>query len=62
MTKEEFINNKIAELKQLMYKDEIFLMSEDEEFAFRKFFDKFIEDLKEIANEKGKETIKKAEG
>jgi hypothetical protein len=48
MTKQEFIDQKIVELKKLMYKDED-LMAEDEENVFRKFFIKFIQDLKEVA-------------
>jgi len=49
MVKQEFINQKIKELKGLMYKDED-MMTEKEEEIFRKFFDDFIEDLKKVAN------------
>jgi uncharacterized protein YaaN involved in tellurite resistance len=62
MTKAEFINKKIAELKKSMYSDEPDLMTEKEEQFFRRFLSKLIDDLKEIANEKGKETIKKVKG
>jgi hypothetical protein len=54
MNRQQFIDNKIAELKQLMYKDEVNLMSEDEEFAFRKFFEKLLDDLKAVVNGKEK--------
>jgi hypothetical protein len=55
MTKQEFVDQKIKELKKTMYKDEIDLMSEDEEIAFRKFFEEFINDLKKVAKTNGKQ-------
>lgn len=53
MTKQEFIDQKIKELKKTMYKDDD-LMSEDEEIVFRKFFEEFINDLKNVAKNNGK--------
>ena len=49
MTKQEFISRKIKELKEAMYKKEPDLMTEKEEKIFQEFFEKFIEDLKEVA-------------
>lgn len=54
ITKQEFINQKIEELKILMFDTEPDLMTEEEEIVFRKFCEKFIEDLKEIAKNNGK--------
>ena len=48
MNKQEFIDLEISKLKETMYKGED-MMTEQEEKTFREFFNKFIEDLKEIA-------------
>jgi len=48
MNKQEFIDLEISKLKETMYKGED-MMTEEEEKTFREFFNKFIEDLKEIA-------------
>ena len=48
MNKQEFIDLEISKLKKTMYKGED-MMTEEEEKTFREFFNKFIEDLKEIA-------------
>jgi len=48
MTKQQFIDQKIKELKETIYKGED-LMTEKEEIIFRKFFEKFLDDLKEVA-------------
>lgn len=49
MNKQDFINNQIKKLKELMYKDDPEIMSEQEENILRKFLEEFISDLKEVA-------------
>lgn len=49
MSKEEFLNQEIQKLKKMMYTDDPDLMSPEEEEDFKKFFDEFIKDLKEVS-------------
>lgn len=49
MNKEQFLNQEIKKLKKMMYGDDPDLMSEKEEQEFRKFFEEFIKDLKEVS-------------
>ena len=50
MTKDQFIAKKVAELKKIIYGDDPGLETYGEEEKLIKFCEKFLADLKEIAN------------